>query len=101
MFVWVFHRVSGILLIFLMGFKIYTGFGVAGAFGEDVVPYWSNLHSNLAVDLVSILLFIYHSLYGLRTCLLDLGIKREKEMFWGFSIIGFITYLLVCFLWLF
>ncbi len=101
MFVWVFHRVSGILLIFLMGFKIYTGFGVAGSFGEDVVPYWSNLHSNLAVDLVAILLFIYHSLYGLRTCLLDLGIKKEKEMFWGFSIFGLAAYILICFLWLF
>lgn len=101
MFVWVFHRVSGIVLIFLAGFKIYSGFGVGGALGEDAVPYWSNLHSNLAVDLIAILLFIYHSLYGLRTCLLDLGVKREKELFWGFSIVGIIGYILICFLWLF
>ena len=47
MFVWVFHRISGLLLILLIGFKMYTGFGTAGSLGEDVVPYWTTLHSNL------------------------------------------------------
>ncbi|MFC1591901.1 hypothetical protein ACFL43_05210 [Thermodesulfobacteriota bacterium] len=101
MFVWVFHRISGLILIVLMGFKIYSGFGVTGNFGEEVVPYWTNLHSNLAVDLVAILLFIYHSLYGLRTCLVDLGLKKEKELFWGLSACGLALYAFVCFRWLF
>jgi len=101
MFVWVFHRISGLVMILLFGFKIYTGFGAAGTLGEDVVPYWTKLHDNLAVDLVAILLFIYHSLYGLRTCLVDLGFKKEKEMFWGFSAVGVVVYLFICFRWLF
>ena len=101
MFVWVFHRISGLILIFLIGFKMYSGFGVAGALGEDVVPYWTTLHSNLGVDLAVIFLFIYHSLYGLRTCLIDLGIKKEKELFWGLSAIGLASYIFVCFMWLF
>jgi len=101
MFVWVFHRISGLILIFLIGFKMYSGFGVAGAFGEDVVPYWTQLHSNLGADLVVIFLFIYHSLYGLRTCLIDLGVKKEKELFWGLSAIGLLFYIFVCFMWLF
>lgn len=101
MFVWVFHRISGLILILGVGFKMYSGFGVAGAMGEDVVPYWTALHSNLAVDLVVILLFIYHSLYGLRTCLVDLGVKKEKELFWGLSTLGLVIYVFVCFQWLF
>jgi len=101
MFVWVFHRISGLALILLIGFKMYSGFGVAGALGEDVVPYWTKLHSNLAADLAVILLFIYHSLYGLRTCLIDLGVKKEKELFWGLSAFGLVVYLFVCFRWLF
>ncbi len=101
MFVWVFHRISGLILILGMGFKIYSGFGVAGSFGEDVVPYWTALHSNLVVDLVVIFLFIYHSLYGLRTCLVDLGVKKEKELFWVLSALGLMIYAFVCFQWLF
>jgi succinate dehydrogenase/fumarate reductase cytochrome b subunit len=101
MLVWVFHRISGLILIVLMGFKIYSGFGTAGALGEDIIPYWTDLHSNLAVDLVVIFLFIYHSLYGLRTCLVDLGMKKEKELFWGLSAVGMIIYVFVCFQWLF
>lgn len=100
MFVWVFHRISGLILILLVGFKMYSGFGVAGAMGEEVVPYWTELHSNTAADLVVILLFIYHSLYGLRTCLIDLGVKKEKELFWGFSAAGMVIYIFVCFRWL-
>ena len=101
MFVWVFHRVSGLILILLIGFKMYSGFGVAGSMGEDLVPYWTALHSSLAVDMIVMFLFIYHSLYGLRTCLVDLGVKKEKELFWGFSALGLILYLFVCFKWLF
>ena len=57
MFVWVFHRISGLVMIALFAFKIYSGFGTSGALGKDVIPYWTKLHSNLAVDLVAIFLF--------------------------------------------
>jgi len=100
MFVWVFHRVSGLLLILLIGLKIYSGFGVVGRFGTDVVPYWTMLHDLVAVDLVLVLLFIYHSLYGLRTCLVDWGVKKEKELFWGLSAFGIVVYIFVCFNWI-
>jgi len=101
MFVWVFHRISGLILIVLMGFKIYSGFGTVGRLGEDMMPYWTQLHNNLGVDLVAVFLFIYHSLYGLRTCLVDLGVKKEKELFWGLSAVGAVVYVFVCFRWLF
>ena len=42
MFVWVFHRISGLVMILLFGYKIYSGFGTAGALGKDVIPYWTN-----------------------------------------------------------
>ena len=100
MFVWVFHRISGLILILLIGFKIYSGFGVVGKFGQDVAPYWTKLHNNTAADFVIILLFIYHSLYGLRTCLVDWGVKKEKELFWGLSAFGLALYAFVCFKWL-
>ncbi len=102
MFVWVFHRISGLIMILLFGYKIYSGFGAAGALGQDVVSSWTKLHSNLAVDMVAIFLFIYHSLYGVRTCLVDLGLKKqEKQLFWGLSAAGMAIYAFVCFQWLF
>ena len=79
MFVWVFHRISGLVMIVLFAIKIYTGFGAVGDLGKDAIPYWTKLHDNLAIDLVAILLFIYHSLYGVRTCLVDLGFKKENR----------------------
>jgi succinate dehydrogenase/fumarate reductase cytochrome b subunit len=54
-------------------------------------PDWALvLHTNPFFDTLLIVLVVYHSLYGLRTILIDLGLKKEKQLFWIFSILGFV-----------
>lgn len=92
MFVWVFHRVSGLILIALIAFKIITGYGILGYFGDDLNNLMRTYHRLVSVDLLTVGLFIYHSFYGLRTCLIDLGLKQEKLLFWGFTFLASVIF---------
>ena len=92
MFVWVFHRVSGILLFFLIGFQLFTGFYQASTSGEPFVKTMADLHRHAFLNALLVFLFIFHALYGFRTILLDLGLKREKLLFWCCNAVGLIAY---------
>jgi len=84
MFVWVFHRVSGLLLIVLLSFKFLTSFFLMT---KDQKPDWALvLHTNKLTDT----LVVFHALYGLRTVIMDMGARREKLLFWIFTILGVI-----------
>lgn len=88
MFVWIFHRISGLLLILLLGLKFLTSFFLMT---KEQKPDWALvLHTNAFSDTLLIVLVVYHALYGLRTILIDLGLKKEKQLFWIFSILGFV-----------
>ena len=95
MFVWLFHRISGVILILLIAFKFLTGFGIDKHFGQESVEFWRALHNNTPSNITLLFLFIYHSLYGLRTIIFDLGYKREKELFWVFSILGLVLFIII------
>jgi len=86
MFVWVFHRVSGLLLILLLGIKFSTSFFLMT---KDQKPDWALvLHANPFSDTLLIILIVFHALYGLRTVIIDLGLKKEKLLFWIFTLIA-------------
>jgi succinate dehydrogenase/fumarate reductase cytochrome b subunit len=86
MFVWVFHRLSGLLLIVLLGIKFLTSFFLMT---KDQKPDWALvLHTNPLTDTLLIVLVVFHALYGLRTLIMDLGARREKLLFWVFTILG-------------
>jgi succinate dehydrogenase/fumarate reductase cytochrome b subunit len=86
MFVWVFHRVSGLLLIVLLGIKFFTSFFLMT---KDQKPDWAIvLHANKLTDTLLIILVVFHALYGLRTVIMDMGARREKLLFWVFTILG-------------
>jgi succinate dehydrogenase/fumarate reductase cytochrome b subunit len=86
MFVWVFHRVSGLLLIVLLGIKFFTSFFLMT---KDQKPDWALvLHTNKLTDTLLIVLVVFHALYGLRTIIMDMGSRREKLLFWAFTILG-------------
>ena len=86
MFVWVFHRLSGLLLIVLLGFKFLTSFFLMT---KDQKPDWALvLHTNPLIDTLLIVLVVFHALYGLRTVIMDMGARREKLLFWAFTILG-------------
>jgi succinate dehydrogenase/fumarate reductase cytochrome b subunit len=86
MFVWVFHRITGILLIVLLAIKFGTSFFLMT---KGQKPDWALiLHTNPLTDTLLIISGVYHALYGLRTIILDLGLRKEKLLFWIFTILA-------------
>jgi succinate dehydrogenase/fumarate reductase cytochrome b subunit len=80
MFIWLFHRISGVTLIVLFGIKIFTSYFL---FTKDQKPDWAlSLHRHPVTDILILILFTFHSLYGLRTVVIDLGYRKEKQLFW-------------------
>ncbi len=88
MFVWVFHRVSGLLLILLLSIQLTTGFFQASTSNSELVATMAGLHKHGVLNCLMVFLFVYHSLYGIRTILMDLGLGREKLLFWCANALG-------------
>ncbi len=79
MFIWLFHRISGVFLIILFGIKILTSFFL---FTKDNKPDWAlSLHRQPVLDVLILILFTFHSIYGLRTIVMDFGYRNEKRLF--------------------
>ena len=93
MFVWLFHRISGVALIVLLGLQLSTGFLQTGPTGPGVSKTSAALHQHATLMCVLVFLLIFHGLYGLRTILLDLGLKRERLLFWVVTVLGTLLYL--------
>jgi succinate dehydrogenase/fumarate reductase cytochrome b subunit len=94
MFIWVFHRVTGLLLIGLLAIKFLTSFFLMT---KAQKPDWALLlHTNPLTDTFLIVAGVYHAFYGLRTIVIDLGVRKEKALFWIFTSLGtLVTGLLV------
>jgi succinate dehydrogenase / fumarate reductase cytochrome b subunit len=92
MFVWVFHRISGLTLILLVGLQIVSGFCQGSASTGQFVQSIAKLHNHALLVCVLVLLFIFHSLYGIRTILMDLGLRHEKTLFWGVALLGIVLF---------
>jgi len=88
MFVWVFHRVSGLLLILLIGIKFLTSFFLMT---KEQKPDWALvLHTNPFIDTLLIISVVFHALYGLRTVAIDLGLRKEKLLFWVSTLLSLV-----------
>jgi succinate dehydrogenase/fumarate reductase cytochrome b subunit len=86
MFVWVFHRISGLLLIILLGVKFFTSFFLMT---KEQKPDWALvLHANPFIDTFLIVSIVFHAFYGLRTVIIDLGVRKEKQLFWIFTLLS-------------
>ncbi len=86
MLIWLFHRTSGLVLIVLLGMKIFSSYFL---YTKDKKPDWAlGIHRNPVVDILILVLFTFHSLYGLRTIAIDLGYKKEKQLFWLSNVLG-------------
>ena len=92
MFVWVFHRISGLLLIVLLFVQLFTGYFQATAADAGAARTAAALHKLALLNCVLVFLLIFHAFYGLRTILLDLGVRREKLLFWAFTAAGAAAY---------
>jgi succinate dehydrogenase/fumarate reductase cytochrome b subunit len=56
-------------------------------------PDWALLlHTNPLTDTLLIISGVYHAFYGLRTIIIDLGLRKEKLLFWIFTVLAtFVT----------
>ncbi len=91
MFPYYFIRFSGPVLFVLVGVKILSGYGLTE--GIPAATWLAGLHQNRALDLVLLLLFIFHGLYGFRLFLIDLGMMRhERALLWVSSLVAAITF---------
>ncbi len=86
MFIWLFHRISGVSLIILFSIKIFSGFFL---FNKEAKPDWAlSLHRQPVLDILILVLFTFHSIYGLRTIVLDFGYRKEKLLFWSSNLLA-------------
>ncbi len=92
MFVWVFHRISGVLLIFLLGFQLFTGFFQASSSNSPWVATMADLHKHTVLNVLSVFLLLFHALYGVRTILMDLGLRRERLLFWVCTLLAAVLF---------
>ena len=100
MFSYYFIRFSGPLLLIMVGLKILSGYSLVGKI--DGISWLSGLHQNRFLDISLLFVFIFHSFYGLRLFLIDLGmVKKEKFLFWAFTIVsaGLFIFSYIYFFW--
>src|SRR4030042_2364971 len=80
MFIWIFHRVSGLLLIVLLAVKFLTSFFLMT---KGQKPDWALLlHTNPLTDTFLIVAGVYHAFYGLRAVIIAPWLRTEKSLFW-------------------
>lgn len=101
MFVWLFHRISGAILIFLIGCQIVTGFTATEGGTTPYQQFLVSWHkSPITINFLAVL-FIFHSMYGIRTILVDLGMPKERQLFRILTPLGALLYVgfVVAFYW--
>ena len=97
MFIWLFHRISGVSLIILFGMKMFSAFFL---YTKDKKPDWAlGLHRQPVLDILILVLFTFHSIYGLRTIAIDLGYRKEKQLFWLSNIVATIISITLLFIY--
>jgi succinate dehydrogenase/fumarate reductase cytochrome b subunit len=84
---WLVQRITAILLLVLLPLKIYSGYVIIGKLpGSGIL---TTLHINAFLDAFLIFALIFHSLYGVRVILIDIGVvKDNRGIFKLFTIIG-------------
>jgi succinate dehydrogenase/fumarate reductase cytochrome b subunit len=87
-FVWLFHRISGLLLVVLLPLQLVTGLLQSGSQDPSTSQLMAALHGQGFLTALVAFLVIFHGLYGVRSLLLDLGVRREGQMFWICTAIG-------------
>lgn len=80
MFAWLSQRITGLALLFLIPWKIYSGYAITGQVPR--LPGLFSSHIIAALDILLLVTVIFHIFYGIRVILIDLGFKQEKQLFY-------------------
>ena len=91
-FVWIFHRITGVLLVVFLAAQLITGFFQASSSNLDLVKAIAGLHRHAVLSCLLVFVATFHAMYGVRTILLDLGVKREKFLFWAATGLGWVLF---------
>ncbi len=97
---WLAHRISGIgIAAYLIAHIIVISTAQAGGASFDGIMASLQTPLFLALDIILIGVIVFHMLNGFRILLFDLGIgiRQQKQLFWGFtgvSVIAFIATLI-------
>lgn len=78
---WLVQRISAVCLFLLIPVKIYSGWASKGKVPE-VLGLGRKVHLSAGIDILLLLFFLLHGLYGLRVILIDVGWLREDKFFW-------------------
>ena len=58
---------------------------------KEQKPDWALvLHTNPFIDTLLIISVVFHALYGLRTVAIDLGLRKEKLLFWVSTLLSLV-----------
>ena len=91
-FIRVFHRWSGVLLIFIVGIKIVTGLNAAGQILMLPRAGSHSLHLSASLDVPLLFLFYFHSLYGLFK-IFQSKIQKKVMIFWCTNAVGILLFI--------
>jgi succinate dehydrogenase hydrophobic anchor subunit len=72
--------------------QLATGFFQSGALESRLAMAMARLHQHTALNCLLVFLFIFHALYGVRTVAMDLGLRRERLLFWICTVGGLILF---------
>src|SRR5881398_2401143 len=91
---WLVQRISAVCLFLLIPVKIYTGWAARGKV-PDLPAFLGSgkkVHLNATIDILLLLFFLLHGLYGLRVILIDLAVLREDRFFWRTLILALLIF---------
>ncbi|MBN2103118.1 hypothetical protein JW835_03660 [bacterium] len=91
-FVRSFHRLSGILLIVLVGIKMWTGFAMVGTIQWIPRSQAYLIHFAVWIDIPLLFLFIGHAVYGLFN-IIKTKIENRVWLFWWMTCIGLLIFI--------
>jgi succinate dehydrogenase/fumarate reductase cytochrome b subunit len=93
-FVRLFHRWSGILLIVFVGLKLLSGYSAVGDIGVLNGETAERVHFALWVDIPLLFLFISHSCYGLFKILNPYFSKKQHLLFYIMTLLAMVLFVL-------
>lgn len=95
-----FHQYSGLLLILLVGLKLFSGFEVHQKFGLLLGKQAMRWHTRAWIDLPLIFFFLFHASYGIFKIFMVRGMASRGRAFVFASLVpGLLFFLAIFFIY--